>query len=127
MLAKKFIEAKKNKLPNVEVWGDGKSYRSFLNVIDLAAATKFFISQDMFSNQVTNLNGEKEVSIYDLAYLIKNVTEYSGEIVFDASKPNGARRKTLNDDSIRKIGWEPKISLSQGITEYVKELEPLTL
>jgi GDP-L-fucose synthase len=81
----------------------------------------------MFSNHVTNLNGEKEVSIYDLAYLIKNVAEYSGEIVFDASKPNGARRKTLNDDFIRKLGWEPKISLSQGITEYFKELEPLTL
>jgi GDP-L-fucose synthase len=127
MLTKKFIKAKQNRLPQVEVWGDGKSYRSFLNVIDLAAATKFFVLNDMFSNQVTNLNGEKEVSIYDLAYLIKNVTEYSGEIVFDASKPNGARRKTLNDDSIRKLGWEPKISLSQGITEYVKELEPLTL
>ena len=127
MLAKKFIEAKHKNIPHVEVWGDGKSYRSFLNIIDLAAATKFFVLQDIFSNQVTNLNGEKEVSVYDLALLIKNVTEYSGEIIFDASKPNGARRKTLNDDAIRKLGWEPKISLSEGITKYVKELEPLIL
>ena len=127
MLTKKFIEAKQNKLPQVEVWGDGKSQRSFLNIIDLAAATKFFVAQDMFSCPITNLNGEKEVSIYDLANLIKNATEYPGEIIFDSSKPNGARRKSLNDDSIRKIGWEPKISLSQGITEYVKKLESLAL
>ena len=127
MLTKKFIEAKQNKLPQVEVWGDGKSQRSFINIIDLAAATKFFVTRDMFSHPITNLNGEKEVSIYDLAYLIKNATEYPGEIIFDASKPNGARRKSLNDDSIRKIGWEPKISLSQGITEYVKKLESLAL
>jgi GDP-L-fucose synthase len=81
----------------------------------------------MFSYPITNLNGEKEVSIYDLANLIKNATEYPGEIIFDSSKPNGARRKSLNDDSIRKIGWEPKISLSQGITEYVKKLTSLAL
>ena len=127
MLTKKFIEAKQNKLPQVEVWGDGKSQRSFLNIIDLAAATKFFVTQDMFSCPITNLNGEKEVSIYDLANLIKNATEYPGEIIFDSSKPNGARRKSLNDDSIRKIGWKPKISLSQGINEYVKKLESLAL
>lgn len=127
MLTRKFIEAKLKKLPHVEVWGDGKSLRSFLNITDLAAATKFFVSRDMFSYPITNLNGEKEVSIYDLAHLIKNATEYSGEIIFDISKPNGARRKSINDDAIRKLGWEPKISLSQGITKYVKELMSLTL
>ena len=127
MLARKFIEAKLKKLPQVDVWGDGKSLRSFLNITDLAAATKFFVSRDMFSCPITNLNGEKEVSIYDLAHLIKNATEYSGEIIFDISKPNGARRKSINDDAIRKLGWEPKISLSQGITKYVKELVSLTL
>ena len=127
MLTKKFIEAKLRKLPQVEVWGDGKSLRSFLNITDLAAAAKFFVSQDMFSYPIVNLNGEKEISIYGLANLIKNATKFSGEIIFDASKPNGARRKSLNDDSIRNLGWTPKISLSQGITEYVKELESLTL
>ena len=127
MLTRKFIEAKLKKLPQVEVWGDGKSLRSFLNITDLAAATKFFVSRDMFSCPIINLNGEKEVSIYDLAHLIKNATEYSGEIIFDISKPNGARRKSINDDAIRKLGWEPKISLSQGITKYVKELVSLTL
>ena len=127
MLTRKFIEAKLKKLPQVDVWGDGKSLRSFLNITDLAAATKFFVSRDMFSCPITNLNGEKEVSIYDLAHLIKNATEYSGEIIFDISKPNGARRKSINDDAIRKLGWEPKISLSQGITKYVKELVSLTL
>jgi GDP-L-fucose synthase len=111
-LQRKFIEAKIRKFSQVEVWGDGKSQRSFLNIIDLAAATKFFVTQDMFSCPITNLNGERKVSIYDLAKLIKNVTEYPGEIIFDSSKPNGARRKSLNDDLIRKIGLEPKISLS---------------
>jgi GDP-L-fucose synthase len=127
MLAKKFIEAKSKKLPQVEVWGDGKSIRSFLNITDLACATQFFVSRDMFSCPVVNLNGESEISIYDLANLIKTITDYSGEIIFDASKPNGARRKSLNDDLMRKLGWKPKISLSQGITEYVKKLESLAL
>jgi GDP-L-fucose synthase len=81
----------------------------------------------MFSCPITNLNGEKEVSIYDLANLIKKIVEYPGEIIFDASKPSGAKRKSLNDDVIRKLGWEPKVSLIQGITEYVKKLESLTL
>ena len=127
MLTKKFIEAQIRKFSHVEVWGDGKSLRSFLNITDLAAASKFFVSQDMFSHPIVNLNGENDMSIYDLAHLIKNATEYSGEIIFDASKPTGARRKSLNDDSIRNLGWIPKISLSQGITEYVKELESLIL
>lgn len=127
MLTKKFIKAKQNKLPQVEVWGDGKSIRSFLNITDLASATKFFVSRDLFRWPITNLNGEKEISIYDLALLIKKATEYPGNIVFDASKPNGARRKSLNDDLMRKLGWKPKVALSQGITEYVKKLESLTL
>lgn len=127
MLTKKFIEAKQNRLPQVEVWGDGKSIRSFLNINDLAAATKFFVNHNMFSCPITNLNGEKEVSIYDLANLIKKIVEYTGEIIFDASKPSGAKRKSLNDDVITKLGWKPKVSLMQGITEYVKKLESLAL
>jgi len=127
MLTKKFIEAKQNRLPQVEVWGDGKSQRSFLNINDLAAATKFFVTHNMFSFPITNLNGEKEISIYDLADLIKKIVEYPGEIIFDASKPSGAKRKSLNDDVIRKLGWKPKVSLIQGITGYVKKLESLAL
>jgi len=127
MLVKKFKAAKQKKLPHVEVWGDGQSLRNFLNVIDLAEATSFFILNEMFDNEITNISGEKEVSIEELALIIKKAIEYKGELIFDKTKPNGARRKTLNDDLIRSLGWNPKISLDQGIIEYIKKLEILAL
>ena len=127
MLSKKFLEAKQKQLPKVEVWGDGQSFRNFLNIKDLASATKFFITKDMFDCEITNISGEKMVSIEELALLIKKSTGYLGKIIFDSSKPNGARRKVLNDDPIRMLGWNPKISLDSGITEYIRELEILTL
>jgi GDP-L-fucose synthase len=81
----------------------------------------------MFDNEITNISGEKEVSIEELALIIKKAIEYKGELIFDKTKPNGARRKTLNDDLIRSLGWNPKISLDQGIIEYIKKLEILAL
>jgi GDP-L-fucose synthase len=126
MLVRKFISAKQKKLSQVEVWGDGQSLRNFLNVTDLAEATSFFILNEMFDNEITNISGEKEVSIEELALIIKKVIEYQGELIFDKTKPNGARRKILNDDLIRSLGWIPKVSLDRGITEYIKELEILT-
>jgi GDP-L-fucose synthase len=127
MLVRKFIFAKQKKLSQVEVWGDGQSLRNFLNVTDLAEATSFFILNEMFDNEITNISGEKEVSIGELALIIKKAIEYKGELIFDKTKPNGARRKILNDDLIRSLGWTPKVSLDRGITEYIKELEILTL
>jgi GDP-L-fucose synthase len=127
MLVRKFIFAKQKKLSQVEVWGDGQSLRNFLNVTDLAEATSFFILNEMFDNEITNISGEKEVSIEELALIIKKVIKYQGELIFDKTKPNGARRKILNDDLIRSLGWTPKVSLDRGITEYIKELEILTL
>jgi GDP-L-fucose synthase len=127
MLSKKFLEARQKQLPQAQVWGDGRSLRNFLNIVDLADATRFFISKDMFDLEITNISGEKEVSIEELAFLIKQVAGYEGQLVFNKSKPTGARRKILNDDQIRMLGWNPKVSLSQGITEYVKELEILAL
>jgi GDP-L-fucose synthase len=126
MLSKKFLEAKQKQLPQVQVWGDGQSFRNFLNIADLADATKFFISKDMFDLEITNISGEKEVSIEELAFLIKQEVGYEGQLIFDKSKPTGTRRKILNDDQIRMLGWSPKVTLNQGITEYVKELEILT-
>jgi GDP-L-fucose synthase len=81
----------------------------------------------MFDNEITNISGEKEVSIEELALIIKKVIGYQGELIFDKTKPNGARRKILNDDLIRSLGWTPKVSLDRGITEYINELEILTL
>ena len=127
MLVRKFIVAKQKKLSHVEVWGDGQSLRNFLNVTDLAEATTFFILNEMFDNEITNISGEKEVSVEELALIIKKAIEYKGELIFDKTKPNGARRKVLNDDPIRSLGWSPKVSLDRGITEYIKKLETLTL
>ena len=127
MLARKFVEAKRKNLPHVEIWGDGKSLRNFLNVIDLAEATSFFISKDLFDKEIINISGEREVSIKELALIIKDVVGFEGEIIFNKNKPNGARRKNLNDNPIRKLGWNPKMNLVQGISDYVKKLETLIL
>jgi GDP-L-fucose synthase len=125
MLVTKFLAAKREKSTQVEVWGDGLSLRNFLNVSDLADATTFFISNNLFDNEVLNVSGEREVSIAELAVIIKEATQYNGELIFDKTKPNGARRKMLNDEVIRSLGWTPKISLERGILDYIKKLENL--
>lgn len=122
MLTKKFIEAKQLKMSQVTVWGDGGSTRSFLNINDLAQATCFFISHGMFDKEIVNISGDREVSIKELASLIKIAVNYQGEIIFDDSKPNGVRKKLLNDEPIRSLGWKPSINLNLGIQEYVRAL-----
>ena len=127
MLTKKFLEAKKRNLSQVNVWGDGKAIRNFLNIVDLAALINFFIKNDMIDREIINVSGDKEVSIEELATIIKKVSEYQGVIKFDKSKPNGAHRKNLDDEPLRSLGWAPKVSLEEGIRKYFNELLTLTL
>lgn len=114
-LLKKMHEAKINDLSRVEVWGTGKPLREFLHVDDLASACLYLM---LYNNDlsIVNIGSGEEISIYDLAYLIKKIVGYKGEIVFNKNFPDGAMRKLLDSSVIRNIGWKPTISLPEGIS-----------
>jgi GDP-L-fucose synthase len=118
MLMERFSKATNDNLNEVGVWGDGQSLRNFLNVRDLASAVKFIIDNKIWSEEVVNICGEPEITINDLTKLMAEVTHFKGKILFDKSKPNGARRKILDDSYIRSFGWSPSISLTDGFSDY---------
>ena len=122
MLANKFLIAKQKNYGTVEIWGDGKSLRNFLNIDDLSTGVDFYLNLQSASSSVINISGDKELSIMELANMIKNIVGFEGEVIFDLSKPNGARRKLLDDSYLRSFGWEPQIKLEDGLRDYVKNL-----
>ena len=109
-MIRKFHEAK----DKVTLWGDGSAMREFLYVDDLAeAAFKCMLRYD--SGDIINVGTGKDIIIKDLAETIADVVGFKGEVVWDTSKPNGTPRKVLNVDKIESLGWEPKVSLREGI------------
>ena len=98
----------------VTLWGDGSAMREFLHVDDLAEAC-FTCMKDYDSPEPINVGTGTDVTIKELAQTISNVVGFKGEILWDTSKPNGTPRKVLNIDRIKSLGWEPKISLKDGI------------
>lgn len=120
MLIEKFIHAKNTGNDKVFVWGDGKSKRNFLHVKDLTRAIQFISNNSLSDQAIVNLSGDQEIEIRELALLIGNIVGYSGEIIFDTTKPNGARRKQLDDSYLRSKGWAPKINLEAGLEDYLR-------
>lgn len=120
MIMEKFVTANKDGSDAVTVWGDGKSRRSFLHIDDLADATQFMLAQSPDDEAVINVSGDQEISIRDLAYLMREVTGFKGEVVFDSTKPNGARRKQLDDSHLRSKGWQPSVALETGLKDYLR-------
>lgn len=122
-LIKRFHEAKINNESEVIVWGSGKAMREFLYVDDMAAASVFIINldkatykdntKDMLSH--INVGTGIDISIYDLAYTIKKVTGFNGNIIFDSSKPDGAPRKCIDVSRLSAMGWQHATSLEQGL------------
>jgi GDP-L-fucose synthase len=111
---RRFHKAKVNKTPNVTIWGTGTPLREFLYVDDLADACLFMM--DHYSgNETVNVGTGKELSIKDLAYLMKKVIGYEGTIDFDTSKPDGTPRKLLDVSKLAKLGWTYKTELEDGI------------
>lgn len=111
---RRFHEAKVNKTPNVTIWGTGTPLREFLYVDDLADACLFLM--DHYSgNETVNVGTGKELSIKDLAYLMKKVIGYEGTIDFDTTKPDGTPRKLLDVSKLAKLGWTYKTELEDGI------------
>lgn len=127
-LIRKFYEAKINKQPTVTVWGTGNPVRDFIYIDDLASACLFLMNR-YNETDIINISTGKGVSIKELASIIKDIVEYSGKIVFDTSKPNGASIKILDVSRLKGLGWLNKIELEDGIRKtyewYTKHLEEI--
>ena len=107
----------------VKLWGDGSPKREFLHVDDLAEAC-YTCMQDYEGEEHINVGTGEDVTIKELAETIVDVVGYKNDYEWDTSKPNGTPRKVLNVDKIKSLGWEPKISLREGIEstyEWFKE------
>lgn len=115
-LIRKFHEAKVKNEPTVTVWGSGKPLREFLNVDDLPDAC-LYLMDHYTGNEFFNVGYGKEVTILELAEMIKKVVGYQGEIVMDASKPDGTPRKLTDISKLKAMGWEPKIDLEEGLKQ----------
>jgi GDP-L-fucose synthase len=113
-LIRKFHEAKLNDAKEVIVWGSGKPRREFLNADDMADAT-IYLMQTYNEKEPVNIGVGKDISILELAELIKEVVQYEGDIVFDTSKPDGMYQKLLSIDKLTQLGWVAKTSLKEGI------------
>lgn len=113
-LISKFSDAQKNDEPSVTCWGDGSAMREFLHVDDLAEAC-FTCMKYYDSPNPINVGTGIDVTIKELAEIIADTVGYDRLINWDTSKPNGTPRKVLNIDKIKTLGWEPKISLADGI------------
>jgi GDP-L-fucose synthase len=98
----------------VKLWGDGSAMREFLHVDDLAEAC-FICMRDYNESEHINVGTGEDVTIKELAETIADVVGYDRYINWDTTKPNGTPRKVLNVDKIKALGWEPKISLKEGI------------
>jgi len=110
----KFHKAKTENLPFVELWGTGKPLREFLYVDDMAEAC-VHLMHHYDGNEPVNIGSGMEISIKELAEIIRDVTGYKGDIVFDSSKPDGTPRRVLDNSKITAMGWEPKTDIRDGI------------
>jgi GDP-L-fucose synthase len=115
-LIRKFHEAKVNKSPQVLVWGTGSPLREFLHADDLAQACLFLIN-NYSDRQFVNIGSGKEITIKDLALLIKKIVGFEGELIFDDTKPDGTPRKLMSVEKLHALGWKHKIELEDGIKE----------
>jgi GDP-L-fucose synthase len=118
-LIRKFHEAKTNDEDEVVIWGTGKPKREFLHVDDLADAL-LYLMNNYEGDQFVNVGVGKDISILELAELIKDVVGFEGEIVNDLSKPDGTPRKLLDVSRLSEIGWEANIGLREGIKNTYK-------
>lgn len=120
-LIRKFHTAKKSGDKQVIVWGTGKPLREFLHVDDLAQAC-VFLMQKYSSDQHVNIGSGEDLTIKDLAMLVKKVVGFEGELVFDASKPDGTPRKLMDVSKINELGWKYSIGLEEGISRVYASL-----
>lgn len=120
-LIRKFHTAKVNGAATVEIWGSGTPRREFLHVDDLADAC-FYLLQNYDGEQLVNVGSGVDVTILELAHLVKKIVGFTGEIKMDATKPDGTPRKLMDVSKLAQVGWTYKISLEEGIASVYKEV-----
>lgn len=119
-LLRKFYEAKANQSPEVTIWGTGNPRREFLHSDDLAAAC-LFLMEKYNDPAIINIGTGKDISIGEMAVMIKNISGYEGKLVFDTSMPDGTFRKLLDVSRINSLGWEASIGFEEGVKRTYEE------
>jgi GDP-L-fucose synthase len=129
-LIRKAHEAKASGKAELVVWGSGRPMREFLYVDDLAAACVFLMQKAVDDRKagrkplpLLNIGSGEDITIADLAQLVKKVVGFDGKLVFDASKPDGTPRKLLNVERARALGWQAKVGLEEGIALAYKDFQ----
>ena len=121
-LISKFHTAKKTNSPSVEIWGTGQPMREFLHADDLADAC-FYLMQNYNEAGLVNIGVGEDITIKDLALLVKKIVGYEGELKFDTTKPDGTPRKLMDVSKLHSFGWKHKINLEEGIAGVYKEVK----
>ena len=121
-MLRKFITAKRNGDTSVTIWGTGSPKREFLHANDLAEAC-VFLMENYNDSGLVNIGVGEDISILDLAVLVKKIVDFKGEILTDISKPDGTPRKLMDVSKLNGLGWKAKTSLEQGIQKVYDEIK----
>ena len=121
-LIRKFHDAKTKNLASVEIWGTGSPKREFLHVDDLADAC-VFLMENYSDEQHVNVGTGVDISIKELAEMVKELVGFEGQLFFNIDKPDGTPRKLLDVSKIHKLGWQHRLDLKEGILSVLSELE----
>jgi GDP-L-fucose synthase len=121
-MLRKFIMAKRNGDASVTIWGTGNPKREFLHANDLAEAC-LFLMENYDDSGLVNIGIGEDISILDLAHLVKKTVGFEGEILTDATKPDGTPRKLMDVSKLNGLGWKAKITLEEGIQKVYEEIK----
>jgi GDP-L-fucose synthase len=121
-LLRKFISAKNNGDAAVTIWGTGSPLREFLHADDLAAACLYLMNYYNDAGLV-NIGVGEDISILDLAKLVKQIVSFEGEIITDTTKPDGTPRKLMDVSKLTNLGWKATISLEEGVKKVYEEIK----
>jgi GDP-L-fucose synthase len=121
-MLRKFITAKRNGDSSVTIWGTGSPKREFLHANDLAEAC-LFLMENYNDSGLVNIGIGDDISILDLAHLVKKVVGFEGQILTDTTKPDGTPRKLMDVSKLTELGWKAKINLEEGIQKVFEEIK----
>ncbi|MCE9519818.1 MAG: NAD-dependent epimerase/dehydratase family protein, partial [Verrucomicrobia bacterium] len=121
-LLRRFHEAKANRAPQVTVWGSGTPRREFMHVDDLASGVLHLLGVENPPDWI-NLGCGQDVTIAELAQLVKETVGYEGKLVFDSSKPDGTPRKLMETSRMTTLGWKPGITLREGLQDAYADFQ----
>jgi GDP-L-fucose synthase len=121
-LLRKFITAKNNGDSSVTIWGSGTPLREFLHADDLALAC-LYLMETYNESGLINIGVGEDISIIDLAKLVKNIVGFEGEIITDTSKPDGTPRKLMDVSKLNALGWKATIRLEEGVKRVYEEVK----